>query len=347
MTQTDIRSRTGTLDGPLGWRDLGRLLEAPMRDALDRLEPDIRRVCGYHLGYWTTDGKPTDEGGKGIRPALAMLSARAAGGSWQDGVPAAVACELVHNFSLLHDDVMDGDLERRHRPTAWSAFGTPSAILAGDALLSLANEMLAAAPGPTTTWAIRCLNACTRRLIAGQAADLSFETRAEVTPEECLTMASDKTSALLACSASLGAVLLDAPPDLAIGLAAYGEHLGLAFQLVDDLLGIWGSPARTGKPVWSDLRSRKKSLPVTAALASTGPAAQRLRELYAPTGALSEAELAETADLVEQAGGRAWTEDRVERESAAALQVLDGLDLPDDVRHELDDLTATLSRRDY
>jgi geranylgeranyl diphosphate synthase type I len=347
MTQIDTGRRTGTLEGSHGWRDLGRFLEAPMRDALDRLEPDIRLVCGYHLGCWTAEGEPTDEGGKGIRPALALLSARAAGGSWQDGVPAAVACELVHNFSLLHDDVMDGDLERRHRATAWSAFGTPSAILAGDALLSLANEMLAAAPGPTTTWAVRCLNACTRRLIAGQAADLSFETRAEVTPEECLTMASDKTSALLACSASLGAVLLDAPPDLAIGLAAYGEHLGLAFQLVDDLLGIWGSPARTGKPVWSDLRARKKTLPVTAALASDRPAAQRLRELYATTEALSEPELAETAGLIEQAGGRTWTEDRVERESAAALEVLDGLDLPRDVRHELDDLTATLSRRDY
>jgi geranylgeranyl diphosphate synthase type I len=347
MTQIDTGRRTGTLEGPRDWRDLGRLLEAPMRDALDRLEPDIRLVCGYHLGYWTADGEPTEEGGKGVRPALALLSARAAGGTWRDGVPAAVACELVHNFSLLHDDVMDGDAERRHRPTAWSAFGTPSAILAGDALLSLANEILAAAPGPTTTWAIRCLNACTRRLIAGQAADLSFESRAEVTPEECLTMASDKTGALLACSASLGAVLLDAPPDLAIGLAAYGEHLGLAFQLVDDLLGIWGSPARTGKPVWSDLRARKKTLPVTAALASTGSAAQRLRELYAGTGELSEAELAETAALVEHAGGRTWTEDRAEKESAAALAVLDGLDLPDDVRHELDELTATLSRRDY
>ena len=347
MTQTQTGSRTDTLEEPGGWRDLDRFFDAPMRSALDRLEPDIRLVCGYHLGYWTADGEPTHEGGKGIRPALALLSARAAGGSWTDGVPAAVACELVHNFSLLHDDVMDGDPERRHRPTAWSAFGTPAAILAGDALLGLANEILAAAPGPTTTWAIRCLNACTRRLIAGQAADLSFETRTDVTPEECLSMASDKTSALLACSASLGAVLMDAPPDLAIGLAAYGEHLGLAFQLVDDLLGIWGSPARTGKPVWSDLRARKKTLPVTAAFASAHPAAQELRERYARAGTPSEAELAETAELIEHAGGRAWTEDRVEKESAAALGVLDGLDLPDDVRHELDDLTATLSRRDY
>jgi geranylgeranyl diphosphate synthase type I len=252
----------------------------------------------------------------------------------------------VHNFSLLHDDVMDGDLERRHRPTAWSAFGTSAAILAGDALLALANEVLAEAGGPTTSWAVRCLNACTRRLIAGQAADLAFESRDDVTVEECLAMAADKTSALLACSASLGAVVLDAPPELALGLASYGEHLGLAFQLVDDLLGIWGSPERTGKPVWSDLRARKKTLPVTAAFGSPGPAAERLRELYASTAVLSETELAETADLVEQAGGRAWAEARVEQESAAALAVLDGLDLPDDVRRELDDLTATLSRRD-
>ncbi|HEX6515286.1 MAG TPA: polyprenyl synthetase family protein [Nocardioidaceae bacterium] len=329
------------------WDSARDVLDRPMREALSRLDGDTRHWCGYHLGLWDADGTPGPGGGKGIRPMLALLSARAAGAPAEVGVPAAIACELVHNFSLIHDDVMDGDLERRHRPTVWSRFGTSSAILAGDALLALANEILAEASGPTVAWAVRCLNATTRRLIAGQTADLGFESRDDVDLDECIRMAGDKTSALLGCAASLGVVLADGPSELAVGLAEYGEHLGLAFQLVDDLLGIWGTSERTGKPVWSDLRAGKKSLPVVAALTAGTPAARRLAALYTADEALTGDRLAEAAALVEEAGGRAWAEEAVERHSAAATEVLDGLEMPAPVRQELRDLTDKLSRRDY
>ncbi len=332
---------------PRTWQPARELVEPALRRALSRLDEDTRFVCGYHLGYWDADGEPSDRSGKGVRTTLAVLSAQAAGAESSAGVPAAVACELVHNFSLLHDDVMDGDLERRHRPTAWSRFGTSSAILAGDALLALANEVLAEAAHPTASWAVRCLNACTRRLIAGQATDLAFESRPDVGLDECVRMAQDKTGALLACAASLGAVLVDAPAALALALADYGMHLGLAFQLVDDLLGIWGSPARTGKPVGSDLRARKKSLPVVAALTSGTPAGRRLAELYAGSHRLSESEVAEATDLVTAAGGRAWAEQAVDRESRAAVAVLAGADLPAGVHEQLLALTHQLSRRDF
>ncbi|MGH3449005.1 MAG: polyprenyl synthetase family protein, partial [Nocardioidaceae bacterium] len=246
-----------------------------------------------------------------------------------------------------HDDVMDGDEQRHHRPTAWTHFGTSAAILAGDALLSLANEVLAETSSPTVPWAVRCVNATTRRLIAGQAADLAFETRDDVTVDECLQMASDKTGALLACAASLGAVIVDAPARVALGLADYGNHLGMAFQLVDDLLGIWGSSERTGKPVWSDLRARKKSLPVVAALQAGGPATDRLRALYALDRPLEDAELAEAAGLVEETGGRAWAEAAAERESSQAVAVLTDLALPGRVQDELGALTSMLSERDH
>lgn len=323
-----------------------RIVEEPMRLALDRLDPTTRHVSGYHVGFWDADGNPGAGAGKGVRSALALLSARAAGAPAEAGVPAAIACELVHNFSLLHDDVMDGDTERRHRPTAWTCFGTSPAILAGDALLALANEVLAETARPTTAAAVRRLNACTRRLVAGQTADLAFETRDDVTLEECVRMAEDKTGALLSCAATLGAVLEDAPPELALGLADYGMHVGLAFQLVDDLLGIWGQGARTGKPVWSDLRSRKKSLPVVAALRSATPAADDLAALYARDRPLTEDELATAAALVERSGGRAWAEDAVARESRAALDLLDALALPGDVKAELTTVTHRLSGRD-
>ncbi|HET7327753.1 MAG TPA: polyprenyl synthetase family protein [Nocardioidaceae bacterium] len=346
MTTTVSGSAAPTVPASM-FDDAYRFTEPALRAALDRLDSQTRLVCGYHLGLWDADGGPGAGRGKGLRPALAILSARAAGAPAERAVPAAVACELVHNFSLLHDDVMDGDTTRRHRPTAWVRFGVPAAILAGDAMLSLANEILVQAPEQTVAWAVRCLNTTTRRLIQGQAADLAFESRHTVSVDECLQMAGDKTGALLACSASLGAVLVDAPGKLALGLAEYGEHLGLAFQLNDDLLGIWGSPDRTGKSVWSDLRSRKKSVPVVAALTSDTPAGEQLRRLYAHDAAMSEQELAQAAVLVEEAGGRAWTEQRADAESAAAVQALDGLDLPSTVREHLAALIRLMSGRDH
>lgn len=344
--------------GPTSQRiDTRRLVEPALRAAIDRLDPSTRLTCGYHLGFWDADGRQasaeTDResagsrsGGKGLRPSLALLSTVAAGLPAGEGVPAAVACELVHDFSLLHDDVIDGDTERRHRPTVWARFGVPDAILAGDALLSLANEVLGEANTRTVPAAVRRLGGTVRRLIAGQAADVAFEKRDDVTLEECLAMAADKTAALIACSASLGAVLGDAPVPLSHGLSEFGDHIGMAFQLTDDLLGIWGDPAVTGKPVLSDLRARKKSVPVVAALTSPGAPGRRLRELYAKPTPLTEAELRECATAVEEAGGRTWTENEADSQLDCGVRALDRLDLHPEVHAELTAVARQLRRRD-
>ncbi len=330
---------------------LTTLVEPALRAAVDRLDEATAHVCRYHLGFVDADGAelPAGAGGKQVRPLLALLSARAAGQDEQDAVPAAVACQLVHEFSLLHDDVMDGDVERRHRPTTWSVFGVPAAILAGDGLLSLAHEILSEAASPTAGWATRCLTTATRRLIAGQTSDLAFESRADVTLAECLRMAEDKTGALIACSACLGAVLVDAPAALVLGLAEFGSHLGLAFQVTDDLLGIWGDPGRTGKPAGSDIASRKKSVPVVAALQSATPAARRLRELYQSTDPLTEDDLQTAAALVEEAGGRDVAERLAREESDAALAALSAPEragAAPDVVEELATITGRLCGRD-
>src|SRR5215468_1284345 len=154
--------------------------------AIGRLSPGVRRVAAYHYGLANADGNPISGGsGKALRPALALLSARAAGAAPERGVTPAVAVELVHNFSLLHDDIMDGDTERRHRPTAWTVYGVGAAILAGDAMLALAQDILLEDKAPQSLWAARCLSAAVQRLIAGQGADLAFEQRDDVTLAEC------------------------------------------------------------------------------------------------------------------------------------------------------------------
>src|ERR1700757_2254256 len=200
--------------------------------AINRLSPRVRRVALYHYGLADADGNPVHTGsGKALRPALALLSARAAGVAPERGVSAAVAVELVHNFSLLHDDIMDGDTERRHRPTAWTVYGIGAAILAGDAMLALAQDILLEDAAASGVWAARALSAAVQRLIAGQGADLAFEQRDDVSLPECLAMAADKTAALMSCACSIGSIHVGAPAELAMGLAAFGAHAGLAFQL--------------------------------------------------------------------------------------------------------------------
>jgi geranylgeranyl diphosphate synthase, type I len=335
---------------PAGVETARDLVGPAIAAAVDRLSPEVRLVAAYHLGLTDSEGRPagrTGTAGKALRPALALLSARAAGAEPEQGVPAAAAVEFVHNFSLLHDDIMDGDTERRHRPTAWTVYGVGAAILAGDALLALAQDLLLEGPAPQGTWASRCLSAAVQRLIAGQGADLAFERRDNVTLDECRQMAGDKTAALMACACSIGAIYVGAPAVLAMGLAGFGAHVGLAFQLTDDLLGIWGAPEITGKPVRSDLRTRKKSLPVVAALTSGTESGRELGELLARTESLSEDELIRAAGLVEAAGGREWVEAEADTALASADKCLAETEMPEDVRAEFAAIAEFITARQW
>jgi geranylgeranyl diphosphate synthase, type I len=191
------------------------------------------------------------------------------------------------------------------------------------------------------------LSTTTRELIRGQFEDVAFERRRDVTLAECLAMAAGKTGALLEASASIGAVLAGAGQPAVGALSQYGRHLGLAFQLVDDLLGIWGDPRTTGKPVLADLRCRKMSLPVTRALHAPGPAAAELAAWYATPGAADdEAALQRAADLVEATGARAWAAAEVQRQVRCAHQALASQPFAERPRAELADLADHLARRD-
>jgi geranylgeranyl diphosphate synthase, type I len=312
------------------------LVQPAMRTAIERLDPTSRQVASYHFGWVEADGRPASgSSGKAVRPTLAVLSAEAVGAAPEVAVPGAVAVELVHNFSLLHDDLMDGDVQRRHRATVWAVWGASTAILVGDAMLALAQQELARADSPAATDAAQLLGDATQELIRGQIDDLAFERRTTVSVEECLSMAAGKTGSLLGCSAAIGAVLAEADDRVVAGLQAYGEHLGLAFQLVDDLLGIWGEGEVTGKPVGSDLRARKKSLPISYAVASGTAAGDRLGEWLATSGEDTDDAIAAAAALVERAGGRDWARHEAELQLAAAEASIAPLDLVPEVHEAL------------
>jgi geranylgeranyl diphosphate synthase type I len=322
------------------------LVQPLLREAVARLDVTSRDVASYHLGWTDADRRPVERGGgKAVRSALALLSARAAGAPAQVGVPGAVAVELVHNFSLLHDDLMDGDVERRHRPTAWTLFGEANAILTGDAMLALASRVLLELGTRRGATAAMLVADATLALVRGQAQDMAFETRSDVGLEECLEMAVGKTGALLAASAAIGAVLADAPEPRITALVEYGEALGLAFQLVDDLLGIWGAPEVTGKPVMSDLRARKKSLPITYALCSGTDAGEQLAVWMKEGDEPDDASLLRAAGLVEEAGGQAWTSAKADQMLQVADDALHRVGAPADVTAELAELASYVVNR--
>jgi geranylgeranyl diphosphate synthase, type I len=311
-----------------------RLLPGELRRWIDMLGPELAHICAHQLCLDDDTG-----GGKLARPALAIGCARAAGGATVDALPAAVAVELIPNASLIHDDIMDGDECRRHRPTVWTQYGVAAAILAGDALIGLGFEALATdAPAPYAGPAAADLARAVRSLAIGQGADLRLEGSTTATTADSLALIAGKTGALFAVAGRLGARLGGAPDSWIAAFTDFGANLGVAFQLVDDLLGIWGDPAVTGKPVGSDLRARKNSAPVTAALATGGTAANRLREIYRSADPMTDAGVAEARALVERAGGRAWTVDQCRRHVRAAWDAIDPLPLGDAARDALHDV---------
>ncbi|WP_406865436.1 family 2 encapsulin nanocompartment cargo protein polyprenyl transferase [Streptomyces sp. HUAS MG47] len=331
---THAHARAGATTGGQGavaLLDRTRAVVDPrLRSTVETLPGSIRRVAMYHFGWEEADGTPaTGQAGKAIRPALVLAAARALGGDPAPAVRAATAVELAHNFTLLHDDIVDEDPTRRHRPTAWNVFGVPDALMTGDAMLALALRLLAEDGHPASAAASARLAACVIELCAGQQADCAFEQRPpqEVTLDECLAMATAKTGALLGCSCALGALYAGAGEREVAALDAFGREAGLAFQLIDDLIGIWGDPDRTGKPAGADLVAHKKSLPVVAALTSGTVAGAELAGLYAEP-ALDEAGVRAAADAVERAGARDWAQTEAADRMARAVHEL-SLAVPD------------------
>jgi geranylgeranyl diphosphate synthase type I len=229
--------------------------------------PELIEMVAYHHG-WT--GSKAGRG-KRVRPLLTVLACQACSGDWRTALPAASAVELIHNFSLVHDDIEDRSDTRRGRPTLWARWGVPQALNTGDALFSLAglslHRLLELGLPDATVLAVQAdFGRACLALTQGQHLDIAFETRDEVHQAEYLEMVEGKTAALLTAATSIGARVAGASPPRVENMARFGRHLGLAFQMQDDILGIWGDPAVTGKPAGDDLVCRKKTLPTVLGL---------------------------------------------------------------------------------
>ena len=296
----------------------------------------------YHLGWVDADFQPAQsDSGKHIRPMLVLLCCEAAGGEWRTALPAAAAVELLHNFSLIHDDIEDDDPLRRGRPTLWKIWGQAQAINAGDALYTLAHAALNglsdyAVPAERVLAARRRFDQACLVLTQGQHLDLGFESRVNVTETEYLRMVFGKTAALLEAACGLGALIGDS--DQISHYADFGRELGLAFQIQDDLLGIWGDPEVTGKPAGNDLRQRKKSLPVAYALDRS----EELRRLYAQAEVDVGAAMAELT----QVGARVHAEQLAAHHQRQALNALEAAAQGNSATEALNALARQLLNRE-
>jgi len=292
--------------------DIDTELRASLRDG-GSLAP-FYGMMRYHLGWVNERFQPASaDVGKRLRPTLALLCADATGGDYRVALPAAAAIELVHNFSLIHDDIEDRSNERRHRPTVWRLWGEPHAINAGDGLLMVArlalHRLVDQGVAAERVLALsRSFDETCLALCQGQFLDMSYEERTDVTVEMYLEMTGGKTAALISYAAYAGALLGSDDPRTADGYRRFGRELGLAFQIVDDVLGIWGAPTVTGKPAAEDIVSKKKSLPVVYAFEKArGQRRKALEEVY-DKPSLDAADVQRVLELLHEVGARSYAQ---------------------------------------
>ena len=335
------------MQSPQALNRVMKLVEPELVNSVKKLSNELLPVIEYHFGWKTIKGiEAPEDTGKRLRPSLAVLSAEAVGRDMEVAIPGAVAVELIHNFSLIHDDIIDGDKERRHRPSAWTAFSIEDALIAGDALHTLAFQVLLEENTPERVQAARRLVDATTTMISGQAADMTFDDLPTISFEECLKMEAAKTGALLGYSSSVGAILSGADENTCNALEVFGYELGLAYQAVDDVLGIWGDPKITGKPAGNDLREKKKSMPVSIVLSANNSDSEKLLEIFSTTEDLDEEEIVKASALIENAGGREATLEEADEHLKRAIEFLNNADIRKETFCELEEIAHFVVNRD-
>lgn len=320
-------------------------------DTAGPADPQLAAMVAYHLGWLDRDGHPSAASGalgKRIRPALTLLVCESLGGRPEQARGAAAAVELIHNFSLVHDDIQDESALRRSRATVWHIWGTGQGINVGDLIFALAQVglvRLSPAEPEAIVRATELLNRTCVTLVEGQYLDLAMADITRCTLDDYFAMIERKTGALIALAGKLGALFAGAPQASQDAFAHFGRELGLAFQLQDDVLGVWGDEHETGKPADSDIRSRKKALPAVLALSRIEPAAERLRAIYGSPGPMTHDQVAEVRGLLDNLGIRQQAEsmaDEAHQRAVTALNATDATGRPAQLLHEL---CESLTRR--
>jgi len=313
----------------------------------------VNPMLRYSMGWADADGKPIDATeGKALRPTLCLLACEATGRSAREAIPAAVSLELIHNFSLIHDDIQDHDEMRRHRRTLWAVWGEPKALVAGNALRTIADRCLWRLVDSGVGFAAamdveKTLTAAYLDMIEGQFLDLHYEGRPDISLSDYFGMISLKTGALIRGALVLGAMVGTDDPGTVDAFRKCGRSLGLVFQIRDDILGVWGEEEFTGKPVGADIRRKKNTFPVVYAMSQArGRDQEKIQEIYGQP-AVGDEDVAEVLGIMQRVGARQYAEDLAAEQSRLAMNALEPLELAPEALEDMREVTQFLLVRDH
>ena len=335
------------------WQQFLPELEAELKHIVDRTPLSLYDMMRYHMGWIDELGRDQEvTAGKRLRPVLCLLACHALGGQWRQALPAAAAVELLHNFSLIHDDIQDSSAERRGRPTVWHIWGMPQAITVGDGMYALAQSSLlrleeSNIPHEKVVRAARFLDEASLNLCEGQYRDISYENRLDITVNDYLSMISGKTAALFRCSLEIGALIATEDDSAVAHLGNFGHDLGMTFQIQDDVLGVWGDEKATGKSSASDIQMRKKTLPIIYAFQNArGANRQHLRQIYEQE-TIDDAGVTDVLQVLNELDARSYAQDISKKYHQQALSELDALELSNEAKSQLQAITTFLLGREY
>ncbi len=323
-------------------------LEAALRRAVGDADTGLDHCIRYVMGWQDEHRQPTAVGGKRLRPLLALFAGRAFGGADDDAMPAAMSVELVHNFSLIHDDIQDRDVERHGRPSLWTLVGEAQAINAGDYLYTRAIRVLTSATAAPVRRlaALDILERAVERMVQGQWQDLSFEERDEVEGPEYPELVGRKTGPLVAAPLEMGALLAGAEPARATLLGRWGEEMGLAFQMQDDYLGTWGDTRQTGKAVGADIARRKKTYPIILGLRDR-EARYEIAEVTAPGREITPDDVARVVSALDGIGAGEQTREEAAQHARVAESILNEIGFSPALRSEFQEIGELLVNRKF
>lgn len=325
------------------------VIEADLKEAVERHalagHPLYSRMLNYHMGWVNQDGGSAHGStGKRIRPLLCLLACQSAASDFQAARPAATAVELIHNFSLLHDDIQDESPLRRNRPTVWAIWGRAQAINAGDVLFTLAHLALSDSEvGASNERLFPILDQACLALTQGQFLDIRFEGEKSVSVEDYLIMIEGKTASLTGATAELGAAAAKVPLAIQAHYHSLGKNLGMAFQMIDDILDIWGAPELTGKAEASDIYKRKMSLPVLYALNLS----DEMRNIYELPEPFDTVLVKRVVGILDRAQAREYAEAKAEAFTHETLKALELTESSNEAGEALLELVNQLLKRDY
>lgn len=328
-------------------------INASLRDRLSGSDSFVYSMLRYNMGWSDTDGAPISATeGKAFRPTLCLLACEAVGGNSRHALPAAVTLELIHNFSLIHDEIQDRDETRRHRPTLWAVWGDAKALVAGNVLRVIADtslEQLLDADVPFTD--IVSINgviteACLQ-MIEGQYLDMAYEGRSDIGMNSYLDMIARKTGALIRSPMHVGAIIGTNDESVIEAFQECGRALGYVFQIRDDVLGIWGDQQMTGKPVGADIRRKKNSMPIVHAMSRAhGVAKQTLERIYSHE-VVNDTDVDTVLDIMDGLGTQDYACTLADEHCQNGIELLDGIEISPGARNDIEELAKFLLERQH